>query len=67
MVLLADGSACGGGECANVDGIAGSSVKGDSNDGVETEAHGAFEVVGLAILDNVGDNENRDGKGDSLD
>lgn len=64
---MTDGRASGGSKCANINAVAGGSVKGDSDDGVQTETHGAFKVVGLAILDNVGDNENRDGKGDSLD
>lgn len=52
---------------ADIDGIAGGAVKGDSNDGVETEAHGALEVVGLAVLDDVRNDEDGDGKGNSLD
>lgn len=35
--------------------------------GVETEKHGAFEVVGLAILNNIGGDKHGDGEGNSLD
>lgn len=43
------------------------SKEGDSNDDVEAEQHGALEIVGLAILDGVGDDQNGHGESDSLD
>lgn len=50
-----------------IHGISWRSVKGDGNNDVEAEQHGAFEVVGLAVLDGVGDDEDGDGKSDGLD
>ena len=35
--------------------VTGRSKESDSNDDVEAKQHGAFEVVGLAILDDVSD------------
>lgn len=50
-----------------VHGIAGGGVKGNSNDCVEADQHGAFEVVGFAVLDSVGDDKNGDGERHGLD
>lgn len=41
-------------------------VKGQSNDDVEPKQHGALEVVGLAVLDGVRDDEHRYCEGDRL-
>lgn len=44
-----------------------SGVKGDSDDGVQAQQHGAFEVVGLAILDGICDDEDRYSKRNGFD
>lgn len=46
--------------------IGGGSEESQGDDGVETEEHGTLEVVGLAVLDGVGDDENGNRKSDSL-
>lgn len=37
-----------------------SSIESDGNDDIQTEAHGAFEIVRLAILNNISDDKNGD-------
>ena len=50
-----------------VHGITRRSVEGHGNNNVKTEQHGAFEVVGLAVLDGISDDEDGNGKSNSLD
>ena len=50
-----------------VDDATRSDEEGQGNNGVETEKHSAFEIVGLAVLDGVGDDKNGHGKGNGLD
>ena len=40
--------------------VIGVDVKGKGNDGVDANAHGAFKVVALSVLDQVVDDENGD-------
>lgn len=41
--------------------------EGHRNDDIETQKHSTFEIVGLAILNSIGDDQDRDGKSHSLD
>lgn len=50
-----------------VESVARGSVKGHGNDDVEGEEHSTLKVVRLAILNRVGDDQNRDGERHSLD
>jgi hypothetical protein len=49
-----------------VNDLGGDGIKGNGNDDVETEKHGALEIIRLAVLDGVGDDENRDSKCNSF-
>lgn len=49
-----------------VDDVGRYGVERDGNDDVKTKQHGAFEVVGLAILDGVCDDQNGHGECDSF-
>jgi len=51
---------------APVAGGASDEVEGDADDGVETEQHGAFQPVGLAVLDDASDHNHRGKHRDDL-
>lgn len=48
-------------------GIAWGNVKGQGNDEVQAEQHGALEVVGPAVLHSIGDDHDGEGKGNRLE